>query len=126
METRWNERVQAGEISRRPNLPELNSHAALPETRGSGTKASGSPVTPEVAGWAPVAPVREVPAKSAALFRLTKYLARPAAFKPCSSPVTYHGLVHDLYTFQVQAITSRGFVQPSATGYTFADQPTQP
>jgi hypothetical protein len=58
--------------------------------------------------------------------RLTKYLERPAAFKPCSSPITYHGLVHDLYTFQVQAITSGGFVQPTATGYTFAVHPTQP
>jgi hypothetical protein len=55
--------------------------------------------------------------------RLTKYLERPAAFKPCSSPITYHGLVHDLYTFQVEAITSSGFVQPSATGYTFAAHP---
>lgn len=55
--------------------------------------------------------------------RLTKYLERPKAFKACPSPITYPGLVHDLYTFQVQAITSSGFVQLSAARYTFAVRP---
>lgn len=58
--------------------------------------------------------------------RLTKFLRVPRAFMPCSSPITYHGLVHDVYSFQVQAITRRGFVQPDAAGYQFAVDPVPP
>jgi hypothetical protein len=58
--------------------------------------------------------------------RLTKFLQKPHAFKPCSSPMPYHGLVHDVYSFQVEAITDKGYVQPSATGYRFAVDPVPP
>ncbi len=58
--------------------------------------------------------------------RLTKFLQAPHAFKPCSSPITYHGLVHDVYSFQVEAITDKGYVQPNATGYRFAVDPVPP
>jgi hypothetical protein len=58
--------------------------------------------------------------------RLTKFLQKPHAFKPCSSPATYDGLVHDVYSFQVEAITDKGYVQPNATGYRFAVDPVPP
>ncbi len=58
--------------------------------------------------------------------RLTPYLTAPAAFKPCASPVAYPGLTHDLYTFQVEAITTDGFTEPNAHSFTFAVDPVAP
>ena len=58
--------------------------------------------------------------------RLTPYLTAPAAFKPCASPVAYPGLTHDLYTFQVEAITTDGFTEPNADSFTFAVDPVAP
>jgi hypothetical protein len=56
-----NERMQPGEIPPRPDSARTFQNRTamrLAAIRRNGTKASGSPVTPEVAGSSPVAPVR--------------------------------------------------------------------
>jgi hypothetical protein len=49
-----------------------------------------------------------------------------AAFTPCTSPRTYIGLAHNLYDFQVEAVTSDGFAEPLPVEYQFAVDPDPP
>jgi hypothetical protein len=58
--------------------------------------------------------------------RLTPLFQTPGAFKACSSPKSYSGLAHGVYSFQVVGVTSAGIAEPGGDSFQFAVDPKGP
>jgi hypothetical protein len=58
--------------------------------------------------------------------RIVPFGQAAGPFSPCMSPVAYHGLAHNLYDFQVEAVTPDGYAEPLSAEYHFAVDPDPP
>jgi hypothetical protein len=51
--------------------------------------------------------------------QLAEFFVKPPAFSTCTSPVTYHHLVNQLYSFTVEAINPDGEVDGTPANFQF-------